>query len=188
MPVAAQLADGRLDLEHRLHREGSEADNHARPHQIDLAKKKGLAGCDLVALGITIFRRAAFDDVADVNFGPRQAHPALDDIGEQLSRASDERLAAQILVVARRLADKHQIGLGVADAEDDVGAQRGELAAGAFADEVAQGGEVAGLFESGIEIEKIRGRRLSGRISDAGRSGRRGDFLGYRGRLRFGRG
>src|SRR5579862_7346848 len=84
VPVAAQLADRSFYLEHRLHREGAEPHDDARLDHLDLPKQEGLAGFDFVGLGIAIARRAALDDVTDVNFGALHPHPALDDIGEQL--------------------------------------------------------------------------------------------------------
>ena len=39
---------------------------------------------------------------------------------EQLARLADERQALLVLVRARRLADEHQVGVGVARAEDDL--------------------------------------------------------------------
>ena len=92
-------------------------DDHLRADQIDLPKQKGLAGRDFVGLGIAILGRPAFDHVADVNVGARHPHPALDYIGEQLARAAHERLAARVLVGAGPLADEHQFGRRIADAE-----------------------------------------------------------------------
>jgi hypothetical protein len=39
---------------------------------------------------------------------------------EQLTGAADERLALHVFVGARRLADEHQVRVGIADAEDDL--------------------------------------------------------------------
>ena len=84
---------------------------------------------DFVRLGIAIARRAALDDVGDVHVLARQAD-RLDDLGQQLAGAADERLALLVLVRARRLADEHQVGVRVADAEHDLlAAQRVQLAA-----------------------------------------------------------
>ena len=43
--------------------------------------------------------------------------------------AADERQALAVLLGARRLADEHQVGVGVAGAEDDLRARLGERAA-----------------------------------------------------------
>jgi hypothetical protein len=39
---------------------------------------------------------------------------------EQLARLADERLALLVLVEARRFAHEHQVGIRIADAEDDL--------------------------------------------------------------------
>src|SRR5581483_10577581 len=89
VPVSAKLADGSLDLEERLNRKRAEPDNDARADKLDLTEQERFARRDFVRLGISIARRTAFDHVADINLGPRHAHPALDDIGKQLPRAPD---------------------------------------------------------------------------------------------------
>jgi hypothetical protein len=58
---------------------------------------------------------------------------------EQLARAPHERDALEVLLGARRLADEHQVGVGVAGAEDRLGArgvQRAALAAAHLAVEI----------------------------------------------------
>ncbi len=52
---------------------------------------------------------------------------------EQLARRADERLALPILLGPRRLADDHQVGLPVADAEHRLGAGLAQRAAAAVA-------------------------------------------------------
>ena len=52
--------------------------------------------------------------------GALQLHALGDDLGEQLSGAADERLALQVFVRARPLADEHQVGGRIADAEYQV--------------------------------------------------------------------
>ena len=89
------------------------------------------------------------------------AHPALDDVGQQLTRAADERLAASVLVGAGRLADEHQIRVGIADAENEIGAARRELASLTIADELAQFVERRGFFESRIFREQFGRHRRS---------------------------
>ena len=65
----------------------------------------------------------------------------------------DERNALNVFVSPRRLADEHQIGVRIADAEDDLlPAERAELAPHAVADVLANGREVDcdGLLDSGL--------------------------------------
>ena len=62
----------------------------------------------------------------------------LDHLRQQLAGAADERDALDVFVRAGRLADEHQIGVGVADAEHDLlPAERVQLAARAVADILA---------------------------------------------------
>ena len=56
---------------------------------------------------------------------------------EQLARGTDERQALLILVRARRLADEHQVGVGVTGSEHDAVASRGQLGHRSHADAVA---------------------------------------------------
>ena len=58
----------------------------------------------------------------------RQADLA-EQLVEQLAGLADERQALLVLVAPGRLADEHQVGVGVAGAEDDGRARRGELRA-----------------------------------------------------------
>ena len=72
--------------------------------------------------------------------------------------------ALQILVAPRALADEHQVGVRIADAEDDVGAAAAQLAALAVADLGAQRVERAGLAHArGDEQIARRGGDLGGR-------------------------
>src|SRR5208282_4966949 len=80
LPVAAQLADGNLYLEHRLHGECAQSDDRARAHNVNLAKQKRLARSDFVGLRISIVGRAALDHVADVHVGAADPNAALDDV------------------------------------------------------------------------------------------------------------
>ena len=58
-----------------------------------------------------------------------ELHPLGDDLREELAGAADERLALRVLVGPRGLADEDQARVRVADAEDQVPAVGGELAA-----------------------------------------------------------
>src|SRR5215469_14682771 len=172
VPLPAELADWSLHLEHRLHREGAEPDDDLRPYDLDLPQHVRLARRNLVWLRVSIFRRAALDNVADVHVGAREAHAALDDVGEELTRAADERLALRVFIGSRAFADKHQLRIGVADAEDQIFSERGELAALAVADEFAKLLERRGCLESRIHREHPgccrRGPRLRARPTRLG--------------------
>src|SRR5262245_10824242 len=127
--VSAQPRDRRLDLEQRLRGERPERDDDLRLDRVDLPEKKGLAGRDFVRLRIAVARRTALDHVRDVDVGAREAD-GLDDLRQQLAGAPDERLALLVFIGTRRLADEHELGARIADAEDDLlAAKRAELAA-----------------------------------------------------------
>src|SRR5690606_17883666 len=99
-------------------------------YQSDLLAEVPLAGIDLNGLGVAISRWPTFEDVGDVNGLPRDP-----DLGEQLvqqvSRPADERLALEILVPPRRLADEHQSRVGPSHTEHDVGPSLCEPTGGA---------------------------------------------------------
>ena len=99
----------------------------------DARLEERLAGRDLVGLRVAIARRPAAHDVVDVDGLPRPAH-RLDHLVEQLAGGPDERLAALVLLLARRLADEHQRRVLGADAEHDRLARRVQLAARALAE------------------------------------------------------
>ncbi len=105
---------------------------------VDLLEEERLARRHFVGLGIAVARRPALDDVRDVDVGALEAD-RLDDLRQQLPGASDERLALEVLVGARRLADEHELRVRVADAEHDLPpAKLVQLAARAVADVFSQ--------------------------------------------------
>ena len=57
---------------------------------------------------------------------PRSRPISREQLVEQSAGLADERQALLVLVGARRLADEHQVGVGVAGAEDDRRARLGE--------------------------------------------------------------
>ena len=109
-----------------LRREVAERRDDARLDQLDLAEEVRLAGLDLVRLRVAVARRAALQDVRDVDVAARVRPIPSSRLLEQLARLADERDALLVLVEAGRLADEHQVGVRVARAEDDLGAALGE--------------------------------------------------------------
>jgi hypothetical protein len=76
-----------------------------------------------------VLRRAALDDVRDVDVIPLQID-RFDDLGQKLPGPPDKWNPLQVFVGAWRFADEHQIGIRVADAEHDLlPAERMKLAA-----------------------------------------------------------
>ena len=115
---------GRLARE-QLGREVAESRDERRPDQLDLTEEVRLAGLDLLRLGIAVAGRPALEHVRDVDVGPGHPDPVQEPL-EQLAGLADERYALLVLVEAGRLADEHQLGVGVAGAEDDLCAGRRE--------------------------------------------------------------
>ena len=99
-----------------------------RLDQLDLPEEIRLARLDLVGHGIAVAGRAALDDVRDVDLGAGKPD-ALEQLVEELAGLTHEGVALLVLVKARRLADEHQVGVRVADAEHDLCAPFGEPAA-----------------------------------------------------------
>src|SRR5581483_7473505 len=95
--------------------------------------------------------------VADVDVRALQPHALLDDVGQELARATDERLALHVLVVPRPFTDEDQARARVPDAEHDLRAALAEPAQAAVADRPAQ------IVESGGASELRRSGRPSGR-------------------------
>ena len=102
-------------------------------HELDLPEQVALAGLDLVWHRVAITWGSAFDHIRDVHVRTGHADPA-EKLVEELPRLADERIALLVLVEARRLADEHHFGLGVAHAEDDLCAPLGQAAARAAGD------------------------------------------------------
>ena len=129
---------GRLARE-QLGREVAECRDDLRLDQRDLPEEVALAGLDLVGLGIAVARRPAFEHVRHIDAVAVEADPG-QQLVEQLARLADEGLALLVLVESRRLADEHQIGARVADAEDDLGPALREPALRAAGDVGREGG------------------------------------------------
>jgi hypothetical protein len=90
-----------------------------RPDGTDLASQKGKTTFYLLSFGIPVSRGAALDDVADIHLVSGQID-CLENLCQKLSGRSHERLALQILLVARPFSDQHQTGTGVAGTEYDI--------------------------------------------------------------------
>ena len=156
-PLAAETRNGLLCAEQGLERDGAKANNDLRMDDVELAKKERRAGFDFVGLGRAIFRRTAFDNVADVDILAAETH-GFDHLREQFSGAADERQALDIFIVARAFADENEFRRGAARAEYDVGALLAELAAFAVADVGANAfesvaGDALGGFEQGDRLD-----------------------------------
>src|SRR5947199_10862383 len=107
MPVAAQLAHRPAKTEQSFHGSRAKCDYHFRLHGFDLLDEEGQAVLHLLRRWWSISRRASWhvgsrlEDVRDVNLVATEAH-RLDDLRQQLTRATNERLALSIFIRARR--------------------------------------------------------------------------------------
>src|SRR3546814_2442501 len=99
--------------------------------EFDLPIEIRATGFGLIALGITIARRPAFDDVGDehgtacIRLLSRTAD-ALQHLIEQLARTSNKRLATRIFVRTRSFTDDHQRSVLRPDAEHGLRARTGD--------------------------------------------------------------
>ena len=119
VPLAAELSHGRVHGKQGLRGHGAECDDDFWFDGGNLPHEEWRTGFAFFALGSTVSGRTALDDVRDVDLLAAQAH-GFDHVGEELPGASDERFALLVLVGAGGFADKHQVGLRIADAEDDL--------------------------------------------------------------------
>ena len=87
-----------------------------RPQAGELLLDNRPARRHLVGQRVAVLRRAALDDVKNVDVVASQAD-GLDDAGEKLAGRADERLALGVLIMSRRLADEYQVSRRVAGAE-----------------------------------------------------------------------
>jgi hypothetical protein len=77
------------------------------------------AGLAFFALGRPIPGWTALNDVRDVHLFAAHPH-RFDHVGQELSRAPDERFALLVFVRTRGLADKHQVRLWIAHTKDNL--------------------------------------------------------------------
>src|SRR3990172_9709730 len=145
VPVAAQFGDRNFALQQGLHGELSQRDDDLRSNEIDLFLQERFAGRHLVRLRIAVLGRPALDHIGDINVLALHSHSLGDDVGQKLPGPADERLSLQIFIAPRPFTDEHQLRLGMAHAEDDIGSARAKLAALAIADRRAQLCEILGL-------------------------------------------
>ncbi len=112
----------------QLGREVAERADHARLDQLDLPVQVLLAVLDLDRLGVAVGRRPALQGVGDEHL--RARHPDLaEQLLEQFPGGAHERQPLLVLARAGRLADEHQLGVGVARAEHDRLTRRCQLGA-----------------------------------------------------------
>jgi len=124
VPAAAKSTQCFVAVEQVLGRHAPQSDEHPRAYQIDLAVEVPSTLSGFVRRRVAIVGRPALDDISDVDILPVETD-RLDDLRQELARPSDKRQTLPILFGSRPFADEHQLGLGIAGAEDNT------LAAGA---------------------------------------------------------
>ena len=107
-------------LDEIFQRDRAEKQNYFWLHQFNLPAQVGEAGFDLLRAWRSVDLGLAFHDVDDEQVAVGVEADAGHDLVEQLPGASDERLAAHILVVAGAFADDEDFGIRVAAVDDDV--------------------------------------------------------------------
>src|SRR6185295_14011755 len=168
---APQLRDPGLRHQQRLHRDVAQAADQLRLDRRDLPLQPGHARRHLVRRRRPVARRTALEDVADEDLAALDAQP-LQRVREQLARAAHERLALQILILPRRLADEHQRRLHRARAEHHLRPRRTEPAAPAVQHLGPELLEVRGpVLLPGMEGRTLLRRRRPGLRSRLRRGG-----------------
>src|SRR5918997_2775981 len=134
VPLAAVLGDAEVLVYDGLGRGAAEAEDDPGPYRLRLALQVDVAGFDLAGPRLAVLHapalldgRPALDDVGDVDILTGQVH-GREDVVEQLARAAHEGQARCVLVLPWSLAYEHQRRVGVAGAEDGVGAAQGQVA------------------------------------------------------------
>src|ERR1700730_1345972 len=121
-PFSAEAGNALASLEQGLGRTAAEAADDFRLDHGELTHQKRRAGSNFFPLGQSVFWRAAFDNVTDVNISETKAY-RLDHLREQFSCATDERLTLFVFIAPRPFTNEDDFRLWIPDAEDDLGAR-----------------------------------------------------------------
>ena len=131
-PLSADIAHRAGFAKESLHGGEAEGDDDLRLDQLDLLSQPRQTGRHLGRLGFAVARfprghvGTALENIGDEDLLAGVIH-CPDDLGEQLPRLSDKGFAAQILLFTGCLPHKKQIGEGVADSVDHLGAAGHEV-------------------------------------------------------------
>ena len=115
----AQLRHRSAHCEQRSRCHRAQRDDNLGFDHCDLAHQEGRACVAFLAFRRSIPRRTALHDIRDVNLPPLDPH-RLEHVIEQLPSAAHEGLALLVFIGARALADKHQFGLRIPHAKNDL--------------------------------------------------------------------
>ena len=114
--AAVQACDPHLRLQDELRGKLTERDQDFRVDGARLLTKERRAGLDFLGSRVAVSGRATLQHVGDEHVLAAQTG-APEQLVEVVPGGADERLALQILVFARCLADEHHTCVRVADAE-----------------------------------------------------------------------
>src|SRR3954452_131199 len=118
--AAVDLGDAGRVAGQQLGGEVPERADDLRLDELDLAIEVRLAGLDLLRQRVAVAGRAAADHVRDEDVGALDCD-LLEQLVKQLSCPPDERKTLLVLARSGRLADEHQVRVGVAGAEHELG-------------------------------------------------------------------
>ena len=148
--VPAHLGDPDRAAGQQLGREVAERADDLRLDQPHLLEQVGLAGLDLQRLRVAVAGRARLQHVGDEDLLAREPD-LFQQLVQQLAGAADEGQALAVLFGPRRLADEHQLGIGVAGPEDRLGPGLVQGAFGAGGDLLVEGDQLlAALLGAGV--------------------------------------
>src|SRR6516164_7014272 len=109
-PAAARTRNAVLDPKQRLHRRAAETDKEIGIGELDLTADEWQADRGFLWGRRAVARRPPWHDIGDVTRGAietdRSHHPV-----EQFAGPPDEGTAADVLIIAWRLADEHDAAL-----------------------------------------------------------------------------
>jgi hypothetical protein len=112
MEAPPESGDGRRCLQQSLGGKGAEGTYEIGLDRRNLTLQKGETGFNLIGFGIPVARRAAFDDIANVNLAAGQ-FDGFDNTGQKLTGGTDKRFSLPVLFKSGALADKYKLGPGI---------------------------------------------------------------------------
>ena len=139
LPDAAHLRDPLFCPEQVLRRHVAECHDDLGLDGLYLLFHEPNAGLDLIRLGIAVVRRAAFDDVADIDLCAFDLHALLYDVGQELACRADKGPALLVLLEPGAFTDENDRGLRVPFAIHDAVPAIMQLAPRAVADLLSNG-------------------------------------------------
>lgn len=121
LKLAAQLADRTFGFEQRSGRMCPKCNNYLGGDEFELTFQIRPAVYNFFRSRVAIFRRTAFDDIADEDFIARQPHRG-DDIRQQFARPADKSQSLSVFVGSGAFTDKHQARFWISLSRYGVGA------------------------------------------------------------------